>query len=334
LSQTADLPEQIRVSLGTAIVLGLLSGKLDAQPTTAYLMTFTTGKCLANCGFCPQAQNSKSSTEMLSRIIWPTFPTANVFAALLNSSRKEKIKRVCIQALNYPEVFSHIEGLVREIKKDSDIPVSVSCQPLNRENIVRLSRGGVDRLGIALDAATESLFDNVKGKNVEGPYNWKNQFRQLTQALDVFGEGNVSTHIIVGLGETEKEACEVIQRCVNMGVLPALFAFTPIRGTALESKAPPDLVAYRRIQIAHYFITKGKTRLAVMHFNEKGYITEYGLNNEEVNKEIDSGLPFLTSGCPDCNRPFYNEKPSGPLYNYPRNVNVEELKQIRRSLKL
>lgn len=332
MSQTTVLPEQIRVSLGTAIVLGLLSGKLDAQPTTAYLMTFNIDKCLANCGFCPQARNSRSSSEMLSRVIWPIFPTMNVFAALLNSSKQGKIKRVCIQVLNYPGVFSHIEALVREIRKENDIPVSVSCQPLNRENIVGLAHAGVNRLGIALDASTESLFDSVKGKNVEGPYSWQNQFLQLTQALDIFGEGNVSTHIIVGLGETEKEACELIQRCFNMGVLPALFAFTPIRGTALEGKTPPDLVAYRRIQIAHSFITKGKTRLAFMHFNEKGCITQYGLNNEELNKEIESGLPFLTSGCPDCNRPFYNEKPSGPIYNYPTKPNKAEIEKIKRQL--
>jgi biotin synthase len=106
MSQPSSLPEQIRVSLGTAIVLGLLDGKLDAQPTTAYLMTFKTGKCLANCGFCPQARDSKSSTEMLSRVTWPTFPTINVLTALFKKSKQGKINRVCIQALNYAEVFS------------------------------------------------------------------------------------------------------------------------------------------------------------------------------------------------------------------------------------
>ena len=34
------LPELIRVSLGTAMVLGLIKGKLDDAPTTAYLMTY------------------------------------------------------------------------------------------------------------------------------------------------------------------------------------------------------------------------------------------------------------------------------------------------------
>jgi biotin synthase-related radical SAM superfamily protein len=56
----------------------------------------------------------------------------------------------------------HLEGLVKEIKK-ARIPVSVSCQPLNKENIQRLAKAGVGRLGIALDAATEALFEEVKG---------------------------------------------------------------------------------------------------------------------------------------------------------------------------
>ena len=34
----------------------------------------------------------------------------------------------------------------------------------------------------------------------------KGSFDLLGEALAVFGKGNVSTHVIAGLGETEKEA--------------------------------------------------------------------------------------------------------------------------------
>jgi biotin synthase-related radical SAM superfamily protein len=44
-------------------------------------------------------------------------------------------------------------------------------------------------------------------------------------------------------------------------------------------------------------------------------------------------LPFQTSGCPDCNRPFYNEKPSGPFYNYPRKLEIKEIEKISKELK-
>ena len=326
------MPEQIRVSVGTAIVLGLLEGKLDAEPTTAYLMTYRAGKCTANCGFCPQARTSKSSAQLLSRVTWPLFPTSKVLAALQAAVQWGKIRRVCIQALNYPDVFAHLSALIEEIKKRSAVAVSVSCQPLNRGNIVRLADAGVDRLGIALDAATEPLFEKVKGSGAGGMYRWRDQFRQLEEAIAVFGRGNVSTHVIVGLGESEKEAVEVVQRCVDMSVLPALFAFTPVRGTALEANSPPPLQSYRRVQLARFLIVNGKVKCTNMRFDAEGKIVDFGLSAATLDSVVAGGLPFRTSGCPDCNRPFYNEKPSGPIYNYARALNPKEVEKVRKEL--
>ena len=330
----SPLPRIVRVSLGTAIVLGLLNGKLNAEPTTAYLMTYRQGKCTANCAFCTQARGAKSSAELLSRITWPVFPTQNVLWALRNGFRQGKIKRVCIQALNYPEVFTHVEALIREIKKKAGVCVSVSCQPLTRVNIELLLKAGVDRLGVALDAATEQVFKRIKGEGVDGPYRWDVQFRLLADALEVFGKGNVSTHVIVGLGETEKEATEMIQRCVDMGILPALFSFTSVRGTALEKNMPPPLEVYRRIQLARYLIVEGLSEARGMHFDGEGRIVGFGLAREALEEMVKSGEPFCTSGCPSCNRPFYNEKPSGPIYNYPRKPTLEEIREIESYLKL
>ena len=145
----AGLPRQIRVSVGSAIVLGLLEGKLDAEPTTIYLMTHKTGKCLANCGFCPQARTSRSNAELLSRVSWPAFPTKMILRSIETAAVNGKIRRVCIQAFNYPDVFKHLVSLVTAIKQHATIPISVSCQPLNGGNTRRLAEAGVDRIGIA-----------------------------------------------------------------------------------------------------------------------------------------------------------------------------------------
>jgi biotin synthase-related radical SAM superfamily protein len=330
----SHLPEHVRVSEGSAIILGLLEGKLDAEPTTAYLMTYKTGKCTANCGFCPQARNSLSKAELLSRISWPTFSTKSVLKGIGNAVNDRKIRRVCIQALNYPKVFPHLVALVKITKQHTKVPVSISCQPLNGENIRRLAEAGADRIGIALDAATENLFDKVKGSVAGGPYNWEDQFRRLQEAVEVFGKGNVSTHLIVGLGETEKEAVHIIQQCVDMGVLPALFAFTPIRGTALENNPQPRVESYRRVQLARYLIVNGTARYEDMRFDVDDRITDFNVEKETLKRIVETGKPFLTSGCPDCNRPFYNEKPSGPIYNYPRNIRQKEILTIKQQLDL
>jgi len=77
-----SLPEKIRVSIGSAIVLGLTKGIMDAEPTTTYMLTYRPEKCSANCGFCPQARMSKSRADMLSRVTWPPFPTELVISKI------------------------------------------------------------------------------------------------------------------------------------------------------------------------------------------------------------------------------------------------------------
>lgn len=328
------MPLQIRVSTGTAIVIGLAEGKLDAEPTAAYLITYNAGKCTANCGFCPQARKSQSKAELLSRVSWPTFPTLNVIIAIKTAFEQGKIKRVCIQALNYPNVFQHLEAIVKELKNKSSIEVSVSCQPQTAKNIQLLVQAGVNRLGIALDASSEVLFNKVKGLDAGGCYTWQNQFKQLEMATKLLGKGNVSTHLIVGLGETEKDAVTAIQACFDMNVLPALFAFTPIKGTALENSAQPKIEAYRRVQFTRFLIVKGSSRCESFGFDEAGKITSFGLKKGQLEKIVETGVPFLTSGCPNCNRPFYNEKPSGPFYNYPKIMSFKEKEKIKQQLGL
>ncbi len=329
-----SFPEKIRISIGSAIVLGLMRGRLDAAPTTVYLLTYQSGKCSANCGFCSQARTSRGKADMLSRVSWPLFSTEQVFHRMERIDRRDPIKRVCIQALNYPTALEDVLNLAREIKSRVRAPISVSCQPLDQRQMKKLFEVGVDRVSIALDTATKELFDRVKGTLAGGPYVWEEHCRALKDAVQTFGDGSVSTHLIAGLGESEREIIRTIQWCVDMGVYPSLFAFTPIPGTALEKQSQPSLKYYRRLQIAHFLITRGKTRYENMKFSEDNDLTDFGVPEALVWRLIKTGRPFLTSGCPDCNRPYYNEKPGGPIYNYPRQPSKEEITKIEKEIEI
>ena len=300
-------------------------------------MTYIDSKCIANCGFCPQAKDSQSKTELLSRVSWPAFSSSRVISKITNSAKAGKIKRVCIQAINYANVFEDLCGFAKALKTQTSIPLSVSCQPLVAENMWRLAQVGTERIGIALDASTKQLFDRVKGEETGGPYKWEQELVLLRTAVGVFGEGKVSTHIIIGLGETEKEAAYLIQKCVDMGILPALFAFTPVKGTALAEKPKPKIEEYRRVQLARYLLVNALSRFEDMRFNDEGHTTNFGTGKDVLFRAVGSGKPFETSGCPDCNRPFYNESPRGPIYNYPRQLIPQEttaiMEQLSRFLK-
>ncbi len=333
LSNSACLPDRIRVSAGSAAVLGLLKTKLDAIPTTVYLMTYRKQKCNANCAFCPQARESSSRTDMLSRVSWPTYPTNQVVERIEAAFETRQVKRVCIQALNYPKVFDQLSALVAAIFSLTAVPISVSCQPMNREEMVLLAKAGTQRIGIPLDAATKEVFDEIKGFQAGGPYNWEKQLRLLRDATEVFGKRMVSTHLIVGIGETEREMVKTIQDCVDMGVVPGLFAFTPVPGTALESNRPPNIDQYRRTQLARHLILNEIARYENMKFDENR-LTDYGVNEKIISKIVETGEPFLTSGCPECNRPYYNERPGGTMYNYPTKLTQRQVVQVKNELGL
>ncbi|TFG14923.1 MAG: radical SAM protein, partial [Promethearchaeota archaeon] len=324
--------DYIRVSIGSASVLGLKEMKFNDPPTTCYLMTYQQGRCMANCSFCPQARESSSSLELLSRVTWPVYVFKEVVTKLTYLPPNKRFKRICIQALNYPENFEDIVYIVKKIRKDNTTPISIAIAPFSEGRLKELKRIGVDRVGIALDGSTEEIFDSIKGKGVNGPYRWNQHLENLKQALNIFGNGKVSTHLIVGLRETPKEMVYLIKRLKDLTITVGLFAFTPIKGTNLEKMEPPEILRFRKIQLAHHLITREQLSLKELTFNLKGDIIKFNLNKAELLRIIQETDAFLTTGCPGCNRPYYTSRPSGPIYNFPRKLTQSEIRNVYDSL--
>jgi len=327
-----SVPERVRVSYGSAILLGLIEGASAVDPTTVYLLTYYAGRCTANCAFCPQSRGSTSRSDRLSRVIWPEFKTEEVSERLMDSRLAGRVRRICIQSLNYNRMFEDVLGLVGLLKERLEVPISVSVKPLGLIQLEQLKRLGVDRVSIPLDCANSEIFRLVKGTGTGGPYSWESHWRGLEDALQVFGRGRVSTHIIVGLGETDQDLAKIFQRLTDLGIFPGLFAFTPIPGTPLARSARPSLSRYRRIQLLHFLITRKTVRYENLTFTGRGELTDFGVPRRKLEETIRGGLPFLTSGCPGCNRPFYNERPGGPIYNFPRPIKKEEISEIEEVL--
>jgi biotin synthase len=270
---------------------------------------------------------------MLSRVTWPLLPTEEVFSRIGEAFEKHLIKRVCVQTLNYPTVFKDLLSIIKGIRGFSGAPISVCCQHLNKGELEKLSKSGINRIGIPIDVATKELFEKTKGTLAGGPYIWDEQLELLSEAVRIFGERSVTTHLIAGLGEKESDIVKMIQWCFDLGAYPSLFSFTPVPGTALENFLQPPLSYYRRIQIAHHLITLRKIRYETMLFDEKGFLLDFGISKDELRRIVKTGLPFLTSGCPGCNRPYYNEKPGGPIYNYPRLPLQKEIVEIKKQIR-
>lgn len=303
----------IGVSAGTASLLGLHGWRSLCPPTTAYFMLGDS--CQRNCLFCAGARESdKGSRARLARVSWPLFNQQQVLAAL--ADRQNKLQRICLQTVCTSAARQQARRLLPLLQRYS-LPVSISINvETPRTELTGLLADGADRLALPLDAATPVIYGRMK----EG--NWQIALQNLFTLQDAF-PGRVTTHLIAGLGESEQEMLELICQLVERGITVGLFAFTPVPGSKLAHQKQPEPDSYRRLQTAFYLLRR---RLIVPEdlIFAGGRLRGINITRERLKQYLAGGDAFRTTGCPGCNRPFYNESPRGFMYNYPRPLTPQE----------
>lgn len=312
----------IRLSIGTAIELGMKKGQSDIPPTTAYVMIGD--KCKNRCSFCSQSIESISRKDKLSRVLWPEYTKEEILNSIKQYELKN-IKRMCIQSMASEDVHNEVREFIKYIKNEIDIPISVSAKLENEADVNEFFELGVDKIGIAIDAANRDLYENIKGNSFED---------KLAFIKEVGRQHNnkISTHIIVGLGETHKDVYDIYKDLNDNGITVSLFAFTPVKGTKMENIGQPNIESYRRVQLMTYMTDKGYDE-NYFNFNKEGYLEDIKID-KDIQECINKGYPFEIKGCKDCNRPYYNERPGHTIYNYSRRLKDNEVKLAINELNL
>ncbi len=297
----------IRISAGSAACMGLSTNRMDAYPTTAYFLSGNS--CLMNCAFCPQGSGKNQTLNRLGRVNWPEFSWAEAEKGLQQAEGKG-IRRVCLQSVRHPDGIYSLTGLIKQIKGMTSLPLSISAWIDDQEEAEALIESGADRISISLDVVNPEIHHQIKGGSLN---------ERLDLLLNCANRlpGKMSTHLICGLGESEKEVLFLIDQLVKAKVTTALFAFVPLKGTSLENVSPPPVDSYRRIQAGRFLLNEKLADLKSFKF-EKGRLVSFGIPGSRLEQYLSTGSAFQTSGCPDCNRPFYNERPGGIIYNYHR----------------
>jgi len=337
-----ESPEYVRTSLAAAMTLDLEPGRFyrDAKLYCINLLLTYSDGCLAKCAYCGLSGSRPGVYEKKSfiRVKWPVYPVDVVIDRMKDGARD--IRRVCISMVTRKRAVGHTIEIAGKIASATDIPISLLISPTvtTKEDLVEYKKAGADKIGIAIDAATEELFDKWRGRGVGGPHKWSRYWGCFKEAIEIFGEGNVGSHFIVGLGETEKQMVSAIQAIKDMGGETHLFSFFPEAGSIMASHPIPPLPVYRRIQIARFLIDNGIGRADKMEFDDAGRIVDFGIDKDLLDGVIDAGECFMTSGCVGkdgkvaCNRPFANERPSMELRNFPFSPNAEDVAKIRQEI--
>lgn len=332
-------PQYIQTSLAASLTLGFQEGSFyrNAKLKGLNLLLHYEEGCSGRCHFCGLSRSRREGPrgKTFIRVDWPTYPLEEIIE---KSKGKDQIHRVCISMITHPKALKDTLHVIERFKRETSLFISVLITPtlIQSESALRaMKEAGVDRIGIAIDAATPEIFDQLRGRGVRGPHRWDHYWDVARMAEDVFGRFHVGIHLIVGLGETEKEMIEAIQRGQDMGAPTHLFSFFPEKGSPMENCPPPPLGQYRRIQLARWIINETLGSMDQMKFNKKGRLIDFGIDIEPL---IQRGEPFMTSGCSGrdgkvaCNRPYGNERPSGPIRNFPFIPEPQDIEEIRKQL--
>lgn len=337
-----ESPDFIKISHATAISLGLIKGRMfrGAVNRCVNMLVHYREGCSANCAYCGLAKKRPGLYEEKSfiHVDWPIYPVETIINAINHAPGY--VKRACISMITNGKCIRDTISLSRMIKANTPLPVSVLLSPtiLRNGDLEELKASGVDKVGIALDLATPELFEKYRGKGVSGPHRWDRYWETIHHAIRVFGSLNVGVHLMVGMGETEKQMVEIMTKLWDMGVCNHLFSFFPEKGSMLEGRAQPPWSTYLRIQLARYLIENNLSNLEKMKFDNKGQIINFGINDKRLGDIISTGIPFMTSGCTDdegnvaCNRPFGNCLPDTAQWNYPYVPNDEEIGLIKEKI--
>ncbi|MDD4352133.1 MAG: radical SAM protein, partial [Candidatus Gracilibacteria bacterium] len=164
---------------------------------------------------------------------------------------------------------------------------------------------------------SESEFEQVKGGSLE-------KYLKFILELAHSFPGKIGTHVIVGFSETEEELVNLLRKLHSAGVVTSLFAFTPVRGTKLEDQKAPSLEKYRRVQVAFELVKQSRdSGLGTRN----GEIIDFGYDKDDLYNLLKNSKVFEVNGCEGCSRPYYNERPGGVIYNWPRGLTEEEMRE-------
>ncbi|MFC1924761.1 radical SAM protein [Chloroflexota bacterium] len=343
-----ESPEYVRISTAAAMTLRFVPGNFfrGAKLYCLNLLLNYDKGCAARCAYCglqkARQLDGQWREHSFIRVDWPVVNLNELIQRMDNESCSH-VERVCVSMVTIGRAREDTLEIVRRIRRKTDaISGLISPTVINKEWLVELKRAGVDKIGVAVDAATPLLFDNLRGKGVGGPHKWDKYWRTVEESVEVFGRYEVGIHLIVGLDETEEDAIKTIQQAYNMGALTHLFSFFSEEGSLMQDQPQPPVGKYRRVQLARYLINKGMITVNKITFDNEGRVTGFGIDKDVCDKIIDTGLPFMTSGCAGktlenaCNRPFSNCTPYqayiGELRNYPFIPAEEDIKIIRKQL--
>jgi len=152
----------------------------------------------------------------------------------------------------------YVARCAQAVKDASGLPTEVQFEPPHDLDVIdEVADVGVDSVGIHVESFDPAVLARVAPAKARTGI--ERYFQAWERAVSRFGAGQVSTYVILGMGEDPDLTVAGCRRAVDIGVFPFVVPLRPVAGSLMEDAAPPDASytagIYRRV--AAYMAANG-----------------------------------------------------------------------------
>ncbi|MFX0133797.1 MAG: radical SAM protein [Candidatus Hodarchaeota archaeon] len=213
--------------------IALLHGK-DCLATTVYQKCIYWAKNL-QCKFCGIELSFRESDTILKKT------PSQILEVLLKGLEEKRVKHVTLTTgtlQNREEEVVLYSEILEELKSNVKVPIHIQLEPATGKNLEKLASLGLDTIGIHI----ENFDENVRRRVCPGKYKSANidlYKKSWKEAVEIFGEAQVSSYVIIGLGEDDDSTIKGSEWLIRNGIIPFIVPIKPIIGTFFENFSPP-----------------------------------------------------------------------------------------------
>lgn len=225
-------------------IKGISAGRFVALDGVNALVTAVTRKCIhvdsgKKCIFCvieenvPEKQILEKDPEDIAEAVKVAFEEDKSRHLTLTTGTPNLLDK---GAIKYSEV-------AKRIKAELEIPIHAQIEPVSREYLELLYSSGIDTIGIHV----ETFDERIRKAVVPGKPDIEEYLRAWDNAVEIFGEWNVSSWILVGLGESVESVVGGFKAMVERGVYPYIAPYRPPPNSSERTDLSHVLKVYEKL---------------------------------------------------------------------------------------
>lgn len=220
-------------------------------------------RCIYNCTFC------NCNTKNKKYGFLQNYDKQRFVELILKISNRNDFKAVALTGGIYPNNSEVIKKMCYIVK---NIRTKLPCTPIGVEPYIKktneiksLKESGANEIKINLQIPDEYLF-----RKICPDFDYSHIINMLETAVDIFGQGKVTSNILYGLGESDETVIKSVEKLAEMGVVPTL------RKIRLNNFIREKLKATLNYKMP--FISTD--RIIKLAYEQKNILEKYGLTTK------------------------------------------------------